>query len=47
VQAEGNIYGSELDLVCVADDPDEVVKIITKAHAEAGLAPSPLGTDGT
>jgi uncharacterized protein (TIGR00730 family) len=47
VQAEGNIYGSELDLFTVADDPDEVVKIITKAHAEAGLAPPRPDTDGT
>jgi uncharacterized protein (TIGR00730 family) len=37
VQAEGNIHGWELDLIQVADDPDEVVKIITKAHAESGF----------
>ncbi len=46
VQAEGNIYGHELDLFTVADDPDEVVKIITKAHAEAGLSVPPVHTDG-
>jgi uncharacterized protein (TIGR00730 family) len=39
VQAEGNIYGSELDLFTIADDPDEVVRIITEAHAEAGFTP--------
>ncbi len=37
VQAEGKIHPEELDLVQVADDPEEVVQIIRKAHAEAGL----------
>jgi len=45
VQAEGNIYSGELDLFTVADDPDEVVKIILKAHAEAGVAPPRPDTD--
>ena len=34
----GNIHPRELDLVKVVDDPDEVVEIIKKAHAEAGIA---------
>ncbi|MCW2932993.1 MAG: hypothetical protein JWM19_3955 [Actinomycetia bacterium] len=33
VQAEGNIHAQELDLITVADDPEQVVKIIKKAHA--------------
>jgi predicted Rossmann-fold nucleotide-binding protein len=47
VQAEGNIYGSELDLFTVTDDPHEVVKIILKSHAENGLAPPRADTDGS
>jgi uncharacterized protein (TIGR00730 family) len=42
VQAEAKIFGHELDLFTIADEPDDVVKIITKAHAEAGMAPSRL-----
>jgi uncharacterized protein (TIGR00730 family) len=38
VLAEGNIHPQELDLIQVADDPEEVVKIIKKAHAEAGFS---------
>jgi uncharacterized protein (TIGR00730 family) len=37
VLAEGNIHPEELDLIQVADDPEEVVRIIKKAHAEAGF----------
>jgi uncharacterized protein (TIGR00730 family) len=33
VQAEGNIHAHELDLITVADDAEQVVKIIKKAHA--------------
>jgi uncharacterized protein (TIGR00730 family) len=33
VVAEGKIDAAELDLIRIADDPGEVVKIITKAHA--------------
>jgi uncharacterized protein (TIGR00730 family) len=47
VQAEGNIYAGELDLFTMADDPDEVVQIITEAHAQAGFAPPRPDTDGT
>jgi uncharacterized protein (TIGR00730 family) len=37
VLARGNIGPGELSLVSVADDPDEVVEIIRKAHNGAGL----------
>src|SRR5215831_5932068 len=37
MQAEGNIYDSELSLFTIADDPDEVVRIITEAHAANGI----------
>jgi uncharacterized protein (TIGR00730 family) len=47
VQEEGKIYDAELDLFTVADDPDEVVRIITEAHAENGLAPPRADTDGS
>jgi len=33
VLAEGKIGHAELALISVADDPDEVVEIIRKAHA--------------
>jgi predicted Rossmann-fold nucleotide-binding protein len=35
--AEGKIHPEELDLIQVVDDPEEVVEIIRKAHAEAGI----------
>jgi uncharacterized protein (TIGR00730 family) len=35
--AEGKIHPWELDLIQVVDDPEEVVRIIKKAHAEAGF----------
>jgi len=37
VQAVGNIHPEELDLFAVVDEPEEVVKVITKAHAETDL----------
>ena len=37
VQADGKIHPWELDLFQIADDPEEVVKIIKKAHADAGI----------
>ena len=44
VQADGKLHPWELDLLQIADDPEEVVKIIQKAHAEAGLErPGPNG----
>jgi hypothetical protein len=33
----GNIHPGELDLFTVVDEPEEVVKVITKAHAETDL----------
>jgi hypothetical protein len=39
VQAEANIYGHELDLFTIVDEPEDVVKVITKAHAKAGVNP--------
>ena len=47
VQAEGNIHPPELDLLKVVDDPGEVVDIIRKAHAEAGIAPPPANGDAS
>ena len=47
VQAVGNIHPGELDLFAVVDEPEEVVKVITKAHAEAGLDPPRRGDDAT
>jgi len=47
VLAEGNIHPRELDLITVADDPAEVVRIIMKAHAENGVDGAPADADGT
>jgi uncharacterized protein (TIGR00730 family) len=47
VAAEGNIGADELDLITVADEPEEVVKIIQKAHAEAGLSQLRVTGDAT
>ena len=47
VQAEGKVHPEELDLLTVVDTPEEVVKIITKAHAEAGFDPPRRGDDAT
>ena len=47
VQAEGKVHPEELDLFTVVDTPEEVVKIITKAHAEAGFDPPRRGDDAT
>jgi hypothetical protein len=41
VLVEGKISGPDLDLLTIADDPAEVVEIVTKAHAQTGL-----GLDG-
>jgi uncharacterized protein (TIGR00730 family) len=45
VVAEGNIFADEMDLLQVADTPDEVLAIITKAHAEGGIHPAPRADD--
>ena len=47
VQAVGNIHPRELDLFAVVDEPEEVVKVILKAHAENGLNPFPPDANGT
>jgi uncharacterized protein (TIGR00730 family) len=47
VLAVGNIHPDELDLVTVVDDPVEVVRIIKKAHAEAGFDLPRTSADGT
>jgi uncharacterized protein (TIGR00730 family) len=47
VQAEGNIYPGEMELLQVADTPEEVLEIITKSHAQGGIAPIRPGDDAT
>lgn len=47
VQAEGNIYGEELELIRVADTPGEVLEIITKAHAAGGVSVPRTAANGT
>jgi uncharacterized protein (TIGR00730 family) len=47
VLADGKIHPEELDLITVVDDPAEVVRIIKKAHAEAGLDGSGLDDNGS
>ena len=47
VQAEGNIYAAELELLQVADTAEEVLKIITKAHAAGGVYKPRTNTNGT
>jgi len=37
---EGKIHAEELDLIQVADTSDEVVRIITKAHAGLDFGPN-------
>jgi uncharacterized protein (TIGR00730 family) len=45
VAGEGNIFLDEIDLLQVADTPEEVLAIITKAHAEGGIHPIPRADD--
>jgi uncharacterized protein (TIGR00730 family) len=45
ILVEGKIHPEELDLLHVVDDPGEVVEIIRKAHAQAGLAHPGLNGD--
>jgi hypothetical protein len=47
VLAETKIHPEELDLFTVADDAAEVLRIIKKAHAEAGLDAPVTDADGT
>ena len=44
---EGNIHPAEMDLIKIVDDPAEVVEIIRKAHAEAGIARPPANGDAS
>src|SRR5579863_6163481 len=45
VLAEGKVYARELELFTIVDEPEEVVKVITKAHAEADFLTPGSGTD--
>ena len=45
--AELKIHPEELNLLQMTDDPEEVVKIIRKAHAEVGFTDPVTDTDGT
>jgi uncharacterized protein (TIGR00730 family) len=45
--AEGKIYAGELDLLTVVDEPEDVVKAITKAHAESGFSTPRTIANGT
>ena len=47
VLAEGNVHAEELDLFTVVDEPEEAVKVITKAHAEADFITPVPGTDAS
>jgi uncharacterized protein (TIGR00730 family) len=47
VQVAGKISAGEMDLFTVADSPEEVVEVITKAHAHDGIAVPPPGMNGT
>jgi uncharacterized protein (TIGR00730 family) len=42
VAGQGKISPADLDLLCIADDPDEVVRIIRAAHGNGG----PRGASG-
>jgi uncharacterized protein (TIGR00730 family) len=47
VLVEGKVSPGELELLTVVDEPEDVVKVITKAHAEAGLNLPRSDADGT
>jgi len=47
VQAAGNIYPGELDLITIVDKPEDVVKAITRAHAASGFYTPHNGSNGT
>jgi uncharacterized protein (TIGR00730 family) len=42
VVGQGKIAPSDLDLLSIADDPEEVVRIIRAAHSNGGAAGSPV-----
>ena len=43
--AEGNVDAGELELFTIVDEPEEVVKFITRAHAEVDFLTPGSGTD--
>ena len=47
VLAEGKVHAEELELIKVVDEPEEVVKIITRAHAETDFMTGVPGTDAS
>ena len=47
VLAEGKVHAEELDLFTIVDEPEEAVKIITRAHAEADFMTGVPGTDAS
>jgi uncharacterized protein (TIGR00730 family) len=47
VLAAGNVHAEELELFTVVDEPEEAVKVITKAHAEADFTTPVPGTDAS
>jgi hypothetical protein len=47
VQVAGKISPGELSLLSVADDPAEVVRLITSAHAQAGIEPPHPSDNGS
>jgi uncharacterized protein (TIGR00730 family) len=44
VVGEGKVSAVDLDLLSIADDPDEVVRIIRAAHSNGGVLGRPGGT---
>jgi hypothetical protein len=46
VLAAGEISAGDLDLLTVVDDPGEVVRIITEAHAAGGVERDHPGANG-
>ena len=47
VLADGKVHAAELDLFTIVDEPEEVVKVITRAHAEADFMTGVPGTDAS
>jgi hypothetical protein len=44
VVGEGKVSAVDLDLLSIADEPDEVVRIIRAAHSNGGVLGRPGGT---
>ncbi len=47
VQVAGKISAVEMELLTVVDTAEEVVDVITKAHAQGGIGMAPPGANGT